>query len=124
MLCNYYVSKLSTPPYTLKIISYADDCTITSTAGDIQKLEEENINEYLPGLHYFLAQRNLQLPATKSSATIFTTLKEEVARELNININGQVIPTVKHPKLLGVTFDSLYMFAKHTESIVKHVKKQ
>ena len=38
------------------------------------------------------------------------------------NINGHVIPTVKHPKVLGVTFDSLYMFSKHTECIVKKVE--
>ena len=28
---------------------------------------------------------------------------------------------MKHPKVLVVTFDSLYMFAKHTDGIVKKV---
>ena len=110
LLFNYYVSKLPSAP--AKIISYEDDCTVTSTGRDIQQLEE-NINEYLPDLHS--TQRNLQLSAPKSSATIFTTWTKEVTRKLNSN--GQVIPTVKQPKVLAVIFDSLYMLGKHTEGI-------
>ena len=53
---------------------------------------------------------------------MFTRWTKVLTRELNININGQVIPTVKHPKVLGVTFDSLYMFVKHIEGIIKKVK--
>ena len=52
----------------------------------------------------------------KSTATVFTSWTKEVNKELDIRIYGKYIPTVKYPKVLGVTFDNLHTFAKHAET--------
>ena len=59
ILFNTYISKIPPPPPGLKLISYADDCTILCTGRDIEALEEQ-LNSYLPTLRKFLAGRNLQ----------------------------------------------------------------
>ena len=123
LLFNYYISKLPSPPPGVKLVSYADDCTILATGRSITDLEAR-INGYLPILKSFFVDRNLQLSAPKSTATLFTTWTKEVSLELNINISGQTIPTTKNPKVLGVTFDNLFSFSKHVGNVTQKVKER
>ena len=121
LLFNAYLSKMPTPPPELKLISYADDCTILTTGRNIEVLEER-LNGYLPVLSTFLADRNLQLSAPKSTATLFTTWAKETTRELDVRIEDTPIPSCRNPKILGVVFDSLFTFAKHAEGVAARVK--
>ena len=121
LLFNFYVSGIPPPPTGVTLVSYADDCTILSRDRSIEVLERR-MNDYLPLLKQYFSDRNLQLSEPKSTATLFTTWTREVSRELDVRIDGQKIPTVKHPKVLGVTFDNLFMFAKHTEGVAARVK--
>ena len=91
MLFNTYISKIPTPPSELKLISYADDCTVLTSGRDIEVLEAR-LNGYLPVLRNFLA--NLALSASKSTATIFTTWTREVRKIVEIKIAELVIPTI------------------------------
>ena len=88
MLFNSYISKIPTPPSELKLISYADDCTVLTSGRDIEVLEAR-LNGYMPVLRNFLA--NLALSASKSTATIFTTWTREVRKVLDIKIEELVI---------------------------------
>ena len=105
LLFNTYLSKMPVPPPELKLISYADDCTVLTSGRDIEVLEK-TLNDYLPALRTFLADRNLKLSAPKTTATIFTTWTQEVRRVLDISINGMPIPSCQNPKILGVVFDN------------------
>ena len=87
MLFNTYISKIPTPPPELKLISYADDCTVLTSGRDIEVLEAR-LNGYLPVLRNFLADRNLKLSAPKSTATIFTTWTREVRKVLDIKLSN------------------------------------
>ncbi|XP_039952139.1 uncharacterized protein LOC120769284 [Bactrocera tryoni] len=82
------------------------------------------VNSYLSDLSRFLTARNLTLSSTKSTATIFMNLTKKYRLELNITVDGVKIPTVKNPKSLGVTFDSLCSFSPHTTVIIAKVQSR
>ena len=50
--------------------------------------------------------RNLCLSAPKSSVSLFTTWTKEVRKVLNVKVEGNIIPTIPYPRILGVTFDN------------------
>ena len=121
ILFNFYVSKMPTPPPSMKLISYADDCTIAASHRKIGVITGW-INEYLPILTQFFTKRNLQLAPHKSTATLFTTWTKEISLNLGIHINSVPIPTNRNPKILGVTFDGDLKFHKHAEEVTRRVK--
>ena len=49
LLFNSYISKRPTPPPELKLISYADDCTVLTSGRDTEVLKER-LNCFLPVL--------------------------------------------------------------------------
>ena len=109
------------PQSNIKLVTYADDTTILAKSNDI-KTACDALNRFLPELHSFFTSRNLQISEAKSTATVFTSWTKEVNKELDIHINGKYIPTVKYPKVLGVTFDNLHTFAKHAETLANKVR--
>ncbi|XP_067636615.1 uncharacterized protein [Eurosta solidaginis] len=82
------------------------------------------INGYLPDLSSFFASRNLALSPTKSSATLFTTWTSQMSTILNIHVDGSTLPTVLHPKILGVTFDQDLHFGEHAAAIVPRIQSR
>ena len=52
-----------------------------------------------------------------SSVTLFTPCTRQVNSEPAISINNIQVPTNKHPKILGVTFDPLFTFTPHISDI-------
>lgn len=119
-LFNLYMSSLPAPPPNILVVSYADDITILSFGPKPEKLCGA-ISSYLDELHHWMTQRNLRLSAEKSTTTLFTTWSKEVGSQLNIKVNGQVLPTVKHPKVLGVTLDPMLSFSQHTTKACEKV---
>ena len=53
----------------------------------------------------------------KSTATLFTTFSNELGKPLPIEVGGAQVPTVRHPKFLGVTFDGLLNFGEHARQL-------
>ncbi|XP_046803859.1 uncharacterized protein LOC124419270 [Lucilia cuprina] len=119
--CNGLLSKITEDG--VQIISYADDCSILATGNSIDDLCGL-INSYLCDLSSFFHLRNLKISPTKSSATLFTTWTKEVGLELDVTVDGEKIPTVNHPKILGVTFDSLLMSSAHTTAICNKMRSR
>ncbi|KAL1447470.1 hypothetical protein WDU94_012425 [Cyamophila willieti] len=123
ILFNFYISKLPEPPEDIKLITYADDCTILCSDNKIQNICDQ-LNPYLAVLNTWFNERKLELSAEKSSATLFTTWTLEMNTTLNISINGSTIPTVKHPKILGLTLDNLLTFTEHIKTTRSKVQKR
>ncbi|XP_037825851.1 uncharacterized protein LOC119613856 [Lucilia sericata] len=82
------------------------------------------VNGYLHEIHQFFTARNLQLSPAKSSTTLFTTWTKEVNLNLGIVVDGVQIPTVHHPKILGVTFDSLFTSSAHATAITHKLRSR
>ena len=123
LLFNLYMSSMPLPPGKILLVSYADDCQVLNSDKKIRKACEE-MNPYLNQLADWFQSRRLEISAEKSTATVFTTFSNEVSEELPININGQQVPTVRHPKILGVTFDGMLNFGEHTRNTKKKVSQR
>ena len=123
LLFNLYMSKMPSPPGNIKLVSYADDGNILNSGPLIEPVVKE-INEYLITLDSWFKSRNLFISPSKSSATVFSTFSGDVGRELDVEINGEPVPTEKKPKILGVTFDGLLSFKEHVSNIKTKILAQ
>jgi hypothetical protein len=90
------------PPEHILLVTYADDSNILSSGPLIEPIVKD-INVYLSILNNWFKSRNLFISPPKSSATLFSTWSHDCSKILNIEIEGQIVPTVKKPKFLGIT---------------------
>ena len=116
ILFNLYMASMPSPPGSIKLVSYADDGNLLNSGPKIEPLVEE-LNSYLSILNTWFKSRNLFISPSKSSTTLFTTASSEVSTTLDIIIDGESVPTVKKPKILGVTFDNLLSFRQHATDL-------
>ena len=123
LLFNLYMRKMPCPPDGVKTTTYADDTNIYSSDVKIQPICDR-LNPYLSELVDWFKGRNLQISAPKSSATLFTTFNNELSINLPIKINDEYIPTTTKPKILGVTYDSLFSFKHHVLNIREKMDKK
>ena len=123
ILFNLYMASIPQPQGNIKLVTYADDGTALNSGTDIKKICDE-LNDYLKELDIWFKNKNLFISPAKSSATIFTTETSQFNMNLPININGFNVPTIKNPKLLGITFDNGLFFNKHTEQIEKSLRNK
>lgn len=94
-----------------------------ATDTNIESMEYK-VNSYLETLNNWLLDRRLTLSVEKSTATIFTSWTKEVNTQLDIKVNNLRLPTIKNPKILGVTFDNLLTYNAHAKTIIERVKKR
>ena len=111
-LFNLYTSDLPTPPNNVEITSYADDMNPTASHVDY-KIAQNNLQPYLEDIFDWTKRNDLILNPDKSTVTLFTPDPAEYETILNLTINNTIIPTVKNPKILGLTFDPKLNFGKH-----------
>ena len=116
VLFNLYMSSMPAPPGNIKLVSYADDSNILNSGTKIDVIVDE-VNSYLNTLDAWFKSRNLFISPSKSSATLFTTFSNECSTVLDVKIDGQTVPTVKKPKILGITFDNLLSFNQHVSDL-------
>ena len=112
-LFNSYMARLPQPPSGITLFSYADDCIVLSTGPPPLDPIFNNINSYLEVLNVWFDAQGLQLSPEKSSVILFTSYSKELNTQLPISIQGSLVPTIRQPKLLGVTFDNLLNFSHH-----------
>src|SRR5206468_4180703 len=103
-LFHLYMSDTPIPPENVQIEIFTDDMNTLSSNNEVS-IAEQNLQPYLNEIYTWTQKNDLQLNATKPSATLFTTDPSECSKTLSLTINDIQIPTVKHPKILGVTFD-------------------
>ena len=108
ILFNAYMSGLPTPSDGIKLTLYADDCTSYASGPTISPICEK-LNSYLTTMHEWFEEHDLELSPGKSTATVF----------------GQhTVPTMKNPKILGVTLDSLHTFNAHSNNTLNKIRKR
>lgn len=117
------MSSMPQPSGNTVLVTYADDGNALCSGPKIEPICKE-LNSYLSTLDNWFKQRNLFISPAKCSATLFTTWTNEMNTELPIFINNEPVPTVKKPKLLGVTFDNLLNFTAHAEETRKKLDKK
>ena len=77
---------------------------MTSTDTNKQ-IAQAKLQAYLQEIASWTQQNQLHLNADKTTSTLFTPDPAEYSTQLTLNIDNVVIPTVKNPKILGLTFD-------------------
>src|SRR6267154_1536919 len=65
-------------------------------------------------IYIYIYIYELMLNPDKSTSTLFTSCTREQDVTLNLTINNIIIPTVKTPKILGLTLDPSLSFREHT----------
>ena len=113
-LFNLYVSDIPQPPPNVQLESYADDLNPLTSHTKIHKAES-TLQPYLNKIFNWTVENDLQLNPTKSSCTLFTPDPKEQETQIQLTINNQTIPTIKHPKILGVTYDPKLTFNEHAK---------
>ena len=112
ILFNLYTSDIPQSPPNTTLTTYADD--MNPAASHTQYKEAENLLQpYLDSIFNWTKENNLILNPDKSTATLFTPDPAEYDTTLNLSINNIIIPTVKHPKILGLTLDPKLNFSEH-----------
>ena len=112
ILFNLYTSDLPDPPMGVTILSYADDMTPAASHSNYH-IAEQRLQPYLQDIYNWTKRNDLILNPDKSTATLFTSDTHEHNVILNLTINNITIPTVKNPKILGLTLDPSFSFAEH-----------
>ena len=122
ILFNLYTSDIPTPPPEVHLFSYADDLNTLSSHQSIT-VAQNNLQPYLNELYTWTKENDLLLNPTKSQATVFTPDPAEFQTQLTLTINQKTIPTVKHPKILGITFDPKLTFSEHIKTTKEKADK-
>ena len=78
-LFNIYTSDTPTPQAPVKLTTYGDDTTITSTHNDIN-IAKANIQSYLHKIHTWTQTNNLIPNPNKTTCTLFTPNPAEYSR--------------------------------------------
>ena len=109
-LFNIYTSDIPSPPPNITV--YADDITMTSTDTNKQ-IAQAKLQPYLQEIASWTQQNQLHLNPDKTTSTLFTPNPAEYSTQITLNIDNVVIPTVKNPKILGLTFDPKLTYNAH-----------
>jgi len=103
------------------VVQYADDISIYATGKPHAALANA-INNYIPEVLDFLEERELKVSPTKSTVTLFTPDTKEFKDHPKVVIKNEVVKLELKPKLLGVTFDTMYNFSHHIKATVDSAK--
>ncbi len=111
-----------TPPENIRIVSYADYCQVLNLGLNIEATFNE-INLYLDQLSNWFKDCSIEISTQKSMATVLTIFRNECKTTLRSSIKGNLVWTVKHPKILCVTYDTMHNFGQHAATIKSKVSK-
>ena len=103
-LFNIYTSDIPSPPPNINITVYADDITMTSTDTNRQ-IARAKLQPCLQEMASWTQQGQLHLNPDRTASTLFTPDPAECSARLALSMDNVVMPTVKNPKILGLTFD-------------------
>jgi hypothetical protein len=121
-LFNIYTSDLPPTPPDVTVTTYADDITIYSSDSNYLTAQQR-LQPYLEDVYQWTKDNDLQLNATKTMTTLFTPDPAENSKTLTLQLDGDVLPTVKNPKILGLTFDPKMTFTTHVTNATAKATK-
>ena len=114
-LFNIYMSDLPTPPRDIHVTTYADDITIYSSDKNYT-IAQQRLQPYLEDVQTWTKANNLKLNASKTMTTLFTPDPAEYRDELSLQLDNTRLPTIRNPKILGLTFDPKLTFNEHIKT--------
>ena len=106
----------------VKLTTYEDNITITSTHNDIN-IAKANIQSYLHEIHTWAQTNNLILNTDKTTCTLFTPDPAEYSTQLELQIDNITLPMNITPKILGLTLNSKLTYNKHIEITTTKARK-
>ena len=113
-LFNLYMHDLPAPPSpNIRIATYADDLTITSTHNNIE-IGAQQVQPYLNTLHDWFSTNRLKIAPSKSTVTLLTSDTKEHRHVPLLNMNDVDIEHHPSKNVLGVTYDTSMSFKDHT----------
>ena len=83
-----------------------------------------SINNYVNKVTDFLEERELLVSPEKSTVPLFTPDSHEAKIHPQIKIRNLLVPLEKHPRLLGVTFDTMHTFNQHAKLTASKASKK
>ena len=121
-LFNVYTSDLPNPPQEVTNVTYADDITIYSSHTNY-RTAQQTIQPYITDIHAWTIKNDLKLNAGKTTTTLFTPDPAEYSTKLTLNIDNTLLPTVKNPKILGLTLDPKLTYNEHIKQTTTKANK-
>ena len=103
-----------------EICNFADDTTIYACDTDVEAVMIRLEND-LQGLMQWFTNNGMSANPSKFQV-MFLGLKG--SKKLCLNMNGQLIPSSEHVKLLGVNIDNSLKFETHVKEICKKVNQK
>ena len=101
-LFNIYISDI--PKTASKQYGYADDLALLAAHQTWEKVEE-TLNQDMQSLSEYLSHWRLKLSTAKTTTTAFQLNNRDIHRQLDVVVNGALLPNNNNPVYLGVTLD-------------------
>ena len=79
----------------------------------------ETLNSAASELNVWAVENGMDISAPKSTTTLFTPWSKQVNKQLDVSIDSVPVPTVKNPRMLGVTFDPTFSFSSHADNVAR-----
>ena len=121
-LFNIYTADIPQPPPGTKLVTYADDITIMSSHRHPQTAQNQ-VQPYLDQIHDWTTNNQLTLNPNKTMTTLFTPDPAEYSLTLDLKIDNTTLPTVRNPKILGLTFDPKLTYGQHIQTCTQNAKQ-
>ena len=115
-LFNIYTADIPQPRAPVRVMSYADDITITSTHTSTSAARTY-IQPYLDKVFAWTKHNNLHINPDKTTCTLFTPDPAEYNANLKLKIHNKALPMATHPKILGLTLDPKLTYNTHIHNI-------
>ncbi len=113
-LFNFFISGMPTPPGDMLLVTYADD--VSTLASDPHyAVAVDKLNDFTPRLTDFFDERGLPVSLEKSTVTLITPQSAQATVWPQAKMYGKTVPLERHPKILGVTYDTMYTFSRHCQ---------
>lgn len=120
LLYNLYTHDLEDSAGDCHILQYADDLLLYVSSRSIESATEM-ISTSLMETNSWLSNNGLSLSSSKSCAVIFS--RKRVVPNIEISINGSVIPVRSHYRFLGVVLDSKLNGEMHFQYITNKCER-
>jgi hypothetical protein len=113
-LFNFFVSDC--PGNADDLAAYADDITAVKSDPNLSVLGDKLQEAVIP-IAEWADRKKLYIAPSKSQVTLFTPWNQQFDSSPEVSINDVDIPLCRTPKILGVTFDTMFTFSHHVAAI-------
>ena len=108
-------------PDTL-VSAYADDLAL-AVSGNPKEETERRMQTEVDKVVRWSRDSGLALKIGKCESCLFTPSTAEFKWSPTLTIEGQTIKDTQHPRFLGITYDKMLTFNRHTDEVVMQFEK-